>query len=348
MSLPRAALWLLASAWFAAAPANAGCTEVIVSNEGSGDISIVDPQKLAVVASIPVGTRPRGLALSPAGDQLYVALSGTPVGGPGVDESKLPPPDKQADGIGVIDLAARRLLRVLRGVSDPERVAVSKDGRRLFVASEDQGKLIAFDLSSGAITARAPVGAEAEGVDLTPDGARIFVTSEAENHVSVLQAGSLITVAQVPVGLRPRSTAFSPDGARAYVANEAGGSITEIDTGTLKPTRDMKMPQAGLLPMHVLVSPDGHMLYVSTGRGRHIVALDARNGAVSGTVEAGTRPWGLAISPDGGELYSANGPSNDVAVITAAAMQLRGKVRVGEKPWDVICRAPGHTASAGS
>ena len=338
MSARRVSLLSLALLWFAAAQANAGCTEVIVSNESSGDISIVDPQRLAVIATIPVGTRPRGLALSPGGDVLYVALSGTPVGGPGIDESKLPPPDKQADGIGVIDLAVRRLLRVLRGVSDPERVAVSQDGRRLFVASEDQGQLIAFDLGSGAITARAPVGAEAEGVDPTPDGAQIFVTSEAENHVSVLSTDGLKALAQVPVGFRPRSTAFSPDGAFAYVANEAGGSVTEIDMRTLKATREMKMPQAGLLPMHVLVSPDGRALYVSTGRGREVVALDLQTGAVSASVEAGTRPWGLAMSPDGRELYSANGPSNDVAVITAQGMQLRGRVQVGKKPWDAICR----------
>jgi YVTN family beta-propeller protein len=316
------------------------CLELIVSNEGSGDISIVDPRKLEVTATIPVGTRPRGLALSPGADVLYVALSGTPVGGPGVDESKLPPADKQADGIGVIDLDARRLLRVIRGVSDPERLALSADGLRLYVASEDQGRLVGFDLQRGVIVSRIPVGAEAEGVDFSPDGRQIFVTSEAENLVSVLASDGVHGVAKIPVGVRPRSTAFSLDGRFAYVANEASASISVIDRNAMRVSHELKMPLEGLLPMRVLVSRDGRTLYASTGRGRAVIALDASSGQMRGNAEAGARPWGLAMSPDGQELYSANGPSNDVAIIAAPQMNLRGKVTVGQKPWDVMCRPP--------
>ncbi len=42
-----------------------------------------------------------------------VALGGSPRGGPHVDESKLPPPDRLADGIDVVDLESARLVRVL-------------------------------------------------------------------------------------------------------------------------------------------------------------------------------------------------------------------------------------------
>src|SRR4051812_44819089 len=96
------------------------CREVIVSNEASGDLAVIDPKSDQVIARITVGKRPRGMTLSPGREQLYVALSGTPSAGPGVDQSGLPPADKQADGIGVIDLTTRKLVRIIKGVSDPE------------------------------------------------------------------------------------------------------------------------------------------------------------------------------------------------------------------------------------
>ena len=41
-----------------------------------------------------LGKRPRGIRVSPDRTQLYIALSGSPISPPGVDESKLPPPDR--------------------------------------------------------------------------------------------------------------------------------------------------------------------------------------------------------------------------------------------------------------
>src|SRR3954467_8696201 len=104
---PIGATLLLVATTAAAAP------RLYVSNEDGGDIAVVDTATLEVVAHIPVGKRPRGLKLAADGRHLYVALSGSPRGGPGVDESKLPPPTAGADGAGVVDLTARKLARTL-------------------------------------------------------------------------------------------------------------------------------------------------------------------------------------------------------------------------------------------
>jgi YVTN family beta-propeller protein len=319
-------------------PASASaCREVIVSNEASGDLAVIDPRANQVVARIPVGKRPRGMALSPGREQLYVALSGTPAARPGVEKAGLPPADKEADGIGVIDLTTRRLVRIIKGVSDPERVALSSDGRRLFVASEDQGLVLMLDVRSGKPLARTPVGAEAEGVDLSPGGIRVYATSEAEGRVSILDARSAALMSQMSVGRRPRSTAFSPDGLRAYVANEASGTISVLDTAALRTVNTLHLPD-GMLPMRVSVPRTGSPLYVSTGRGREVLAIDPRSGRVLERAESGARPWDMALSSDDSELYVANGPSNDVSVFALPKLALRTRIHTGEKPWGVVCR----------
>src|SRR5687767_1567270 len=101
----------------------AGCSRqpsgyrVYVTNETTGDMSVIDSATYKVT-NIPLGKRPRGIHASPDGKTIYVALSGSPIAGPGVDESKLPPPDKSADGIGVFDVAQSKLLRVIKSGSD--------------------------------------------------------------------------------------------------------------------------------------------------------------------------------------------------------------------------------------
>ena len=75
-----------------------------MSNEIDGTVSVIDTATHQVLQSISVGKRPRGIRSSPDGKTVYVALSGSPMGGPNVDESKLPPPDRRHDGIGVIDV----------------------------------------------------------------------------------------------------------------------------------------------------------------------------------------------------------------------------------------------------
>ena len=49
-----------------------------VTNEGSGELTIIDTSNDSVVGNIPVGTRPRGIRLSEDGATVFVALSGSP------------------------------------------------------------------------------------------------------------------------------------------------------------------------------------------------------------------------------------------------------------------------------
>jgi DNA-binding beta-propeller fold protein YncE len=108
-------------------------------------------------------------------------LSGSPIAGPGVDESTLPPADRFADGIGVVDIATGKLARTLKS-----------------------GQIETFDLSSGRVcverrTAEMSVvdvatageiadagGARAGGRDVRPGGHEVYVTSERDSEVAAI------------------------------------------------------------------------------------------------------------------------------------------------------------------
>jgi YVTN family beta-propeller protein len=63
---------------------------VYVTNESSGDLTVIDAVTQTVIATVPVGKRPRGIKVSPDRQSLYVALSGSPIAGPGIDRKSLP------------------------------------------------------------------------------------------------------------------------------------------------------------------------------------------------------------------------------------------------------------------
>lgn len=328
---------LLAAACAREAPAPGAAPErVYVSNEMSGDLTIIDPAARRAVGRVALGKRPRGMAASPDGKLLYIALSGSPIGGPGVDESDLPPPDKRADGIAVLDLASNRVLRIIRGVSDPESVAVSPDGGRLYVASEDTGQLIVLDAQSGGVRAAIPVGDEPEGVAVSPDGALVYATSEEENQVAVVDTARNAVRARFAGGARPRNALFTPDGTRAFVAGENDGSVTAVAVAQDRPAGRVTISGENARPMGLALSPDSAHLFVTTGRGGELVRLDPRTLGITGRVAVGQRPWGLALSRDGRFAFTANGPSNDVAMVDTATMQVVARMAAGDRPWGAI------------
>jgi YVTN family beta-propeller protein len=318
-----------------AAPALQGAYGVYVTNEQSGDLTVIDPATNTALATIPLGKRPRGIRSAPNGTQLYIALSGSPISPPGVDESTLPPPDRSADGIGVVDVKSLTMATILRGPSDPEQTSVSGDGTRLFIANEDTGKASVLEIASGKTIAEFEVGGEPEGVTTSTDGRFVYVTSEEENTISVIETATNKMISQFAVGARPRDSAFSPDSTRAYVTAENGGTVSVVDTAAHKVTATIKLTGTNVRPMGVVVSPDGQRVYVTTGRGGTVVAIDTATNTPVASVEVGPRPWGLAISPDGARLYTANGPSNDVSVVDTQSMTVVTKIPAGRSPWGV-------------
>jgi len=316
------------------AQGQAGVT-VYVTNEISGDMSVIDDASGKVVATVPLGKRPRGLDASKDGRFIYVALSGSPMGGPNVDESKLPPPDRRADGIGQFDALRHRLVKVLEGGTDPEQVAVGANGRFLYVANEDAARVSVLGAATGKVTQTVSVGGEPEGVTLHPSGRFVYVTSENEGTVHVIDTTSHREVTRVKVGPRPRSIGFLPDGSRAYVSLETDASVAVMDAMKHTLLQTIRFDDATVRPMGVAVHPTGREVYVTSGWYGHVFAIDPVRNAIAGSVAVGTRPWGVAVTPDGKSIYTANGQSNDVTVVDVATRKVVRKIAVGTRPWGV-------------
>jgi YVTN family beta-propeller protein len=291
-----------------------------VSEEESGDVVVVDTVRAEVVARVPVGTHPRGLEVSRDGSVLYVAT---------------------AQGIAVVDVATRKVVRTLPGGEDPS-FGTSPDGKIAFVSSEKTAELSAIDLASGAIRGTVHVGRAPQGVAVRPDGKVVFVASREDDEVTVVDAATLAVLAHPSAGQGPRSIVFAKDGLTAFVMNELARTVTVLDgtryeaIASIPVHEDSPMP-SGARPASAALSPDGGSLYVSCGRGGSVAIVDvAKRTQVRSIDGAGDRPWGIALSPDGSRLYTANGPSHDVSIVNVATGNVDKRVFVGGSPWGVV------------
>jgi len=341
---------------------------VVVSNEASNDISFIDAASDSVLRSLPVGKRPRGMKVSVDGSKLYVALSGSARGGPNVDESQLPPPDRNADGIGVLDLTslgletqggtvtqvaalqskgaqskgappkeASALQAKLESGNDPETIDATPDGRILAVANEDSAQVRLMQADNGELLATIPVGLEPEGLRFRPDGRVLYVTSEANDRLDVIDVTERRVIATLPVGKRPRNIVFDPEGEHAYITCEFAGRVDVIDARAHRTLTSIEIEGTPKpMPMGMALDASERRLYVSLGRAGEVAVIDVRSLRLLQRIEGvGARPWGIALTPDGKKLYTANGPSGDVSVIDTRTLQVTQRIPVGQQPWGI-------------
>jgi len=347
--LPLATLLVAVAGFFgSAANASSAGYQIFVSNEKSGEVTVISGGDFKVVSTFPVGKRPRGIHASPDGKTVYVALSGTPIEPPpqldangnpilkknSDDDNEKEKSDKSADGIGLVDVAQKKMLRKIPAGSDPEQFALSPDGKRIYIANEDVSAATVLDAASGKALTFVPVGREPEGVGVSPDGKLCYVTCETAGDVYAIDAQSFKVIGHFQVHPRPRSVAFLPDGSRAFIPSESVGELNVIDTARQEVLKVIALPK-GSRPQCLRVSADGKKIYASTGRAGTVCVLDANSCQVLNEIKVGARPWGIELSPDGKYLFSANGPSDDVSVVDLAAEKEIARVKSPGGPWGI-------------
>ncbi|MEI6231945.1 MAG: beta-propeller fold lactonase family protein [Planctomycetota bacterium] len=345
------ALIFCATLWIASARcATVGDYQIFVSNEKSGDLTVINGGDFKVVARVPVGKRPRGIHATPDGALIYVALSGTPIEPPPKldangnpifekprkdDDDDDAKADKSADGLGIVDVAQLKFLRKISVGSDPEQFAFSSDGRHIYISNEDVSAATTLDATTGKVEMITPVSREPEGVGVRPDGKIFYVTCETAGDVFAIDATNGKVTGKIQVHPRPRSIDFLPDGSRAFVPSESVGELNVIDSVNQTLLKTIALPK-GSRPMTVKVSPDGKKVFVSTGRAGTVCVVDAISYEVLNTIKVGGRPWGICFSPDGKLLFSANGPTNDITVIDVATEKEIARIPSPGSPWGIV------------
>jgi YVTN family beta-propeller protein len=149
----------------------------------------------------------------------------------------------------------------------PVNLALSPDGRELYVACEASSTVIVVDAQGRRAVAEIPVGGQPNDVAFSPDGSRAYVTNCLDDTVSVIDTAKREVLRVFPVGDEPHGVLTDTTGRSLYVLNTAADSISVVDTSTFE---EVKRLSASRNPWSLALSPDGERLYVTNNLSRFV------------------------------------------------------------------------------
>ena len=149
----------------------------------------------------------------------------------------------------------------------PLNMALSPDGREIYVACEASHTVIVVDVRTRLKVAEIKVGRHPTDVAFHPNGSLAYVSNRLDDTVSVVDVASREAIATLDVGDEPHGVLTDRSGKRLYVLNTSSDNISVIDTTTLK---EIKRLAASRSPWSLSLSPDGSDLYVTNNLSRFV------------------------------------------------------------------------------
>ena len=224
----------------------------------------------------------------------------------------------------------------------PAGLALSADGRRLFVCGNLSNRLLEVDTATGVVLRMFDVGVapfaivlargkayvsnwggrRPEPGDLTgPAGRGTEVRVDpvkriaSEGSVSVIDLASGTKSAEILVHLHSSALALSPDGRYVVCANAASDNVSVIDTTTEAVVETIWAKQSpadifGASPNAVTFSPDGKTLYIANGTQNAVGVVEfvprKRKSHLIGLIPVGWFPGALAYDTARNTILVAN------------------------------------------
>ncbi|MBZ5656047.1 MAG: c-type cytochrome [Acidobacteriia bacterium] len=142
----------------------------------------------------------------------------------------------------------------------PIEMALSADGRQIYVVCQANNELRVIDIESGKVVTAVSLGRAPRGITLSPDSTQIYVTNSTDDTVSVIDAATLKVTRTLPTGFEPAGVVADKTGETLYVANRLSNDISVID---LKAGQETKRLLAGRGASYLALSPDGKFIYAT-------------------------------------------------------------------------------------
>jgi YVTN family beta-propeller protein len=302
---------------------------IVQTNSAGDSVMLIDPATNKVVGEIKDIEVNHGATAAPDGSRLYIT-------------------NEAESTLDVADLKTLKVTKHIPLTNHPNNVAVSKDGKRVYVAIvAGAGAVDVID--TGTLTRVKSIRTEGgiHNVYVTPDGKFVVAGSIPGRKISVIDQKTEEILWTVPTreGVRPMAFDTNPDGStkRIFVQLSGFNGFTTVDFATHKLGDEIKLPELpraekvteGLqgAPAHGLaVTSDGKTLGVLSKMNTRIYFFSLPDLKMLGESKVGHHPDWLTFTPDGKRVYVANAGSNSVSVVDVATQKEVTQIPVGQVP----------------
>jgi len=305
---------------------------VIVVNQASDTVTLIDLATMEAYRHVAVVGGPHEVAVSPDGKRAMVTnyyksdrspqktLSlislpdgatirtidlgefSTPHDVQWVNDSQVVCTAESNQALLLVNAESGEIERVFEtGRGGSHMLSLSPDQQRLYSSNMSGGGSISvFDFSSGAKIKDIDTGKECEGVGVSPDGKWVWAGNRAEDTVSIIDTGSLQLVKTLESPGFPYRVEFTPNGKYALVPHARSGTLMVGDVAgqkvikhiPLQLTRVDEPSTAGVFP-----HPDNIHAFVTVRNDNSMLVVNLETGETLARVEVQSSPDGVAWSP---------------------------------------------------
>jgi YVTN family beta-propeller protein len=320
---------------------------LLVTSGKTHELVVVDPSSGKILQRVPLPAEPKnqplpgvvseqilnpdrkdqlsftGLVFSPDGSRIYLAdVEG---------DIKVFAVGQEGKVSGLTTLPLPPANAQERKAEIPAGIAVSRDGKRLYVALNLSNRLVEMNSADGRVLRLWEVGMVPYDVVLAGEKAYVSNWGGRRPEASSVTgpAGQGMKVRVDPV---------------RFIANEGSVSVVSLrpERRETKGENQTKEILTGLHASAMALSPDGRWLVVANAGSDTLSVIDTRTDAVVETIWTrqnpadlfGAQPNALAFDKSGHKLFVCNGTQNAVAVIAfkPGASKLLGLIPVGWFP----------------
>jgi YVTN family beta-propeller protein len=196
------------------------------------------------------------------------------------------------------------------GTRYPAGLALSRDGKSMYVAENLSDTLAVVDLASGKVAQRLPAGRYPYAVAVGPAG-EVYVSAWGGSTVSVFAAAAtspsaetappLVEAGRIEVGRHPSALLLAAGGSRLFVASASTDRVAVVDTATRQVVAQLSDappagPAEGGTPSALALAAGGHQLLVAESDANAIAVFDlaaatsGMDGERSGQTSGGPNP----------------------------------------------------------
>jgi YVTN family beta-propeller protein len=296
----------------ALAPSALAAPFAYVPSVNTNTVSVIDLATRTIVATIPVGRAPNGVAANPTGTAVYVlnAMDNT---------------------VSAIDAASRSVVATIavgNSGGAGSGIAMSADGARVYVANALDNTLSVIDTSANAVVGSPiAVGQRPIGIAVDAFGGYAYVANADSQSLSIVDLGINAAIADVPLGAAANGVAVDPSTTRVYVTTAGGVAVVDLSSRTVLAT----IPFADAYG--VAVSPDGAHAYATSRTGASLFTIDTAAGTPTGPpLDLGAAACGVSVTLDGATIDVVMCGSDSMSIVSAATQTVSGTIAVPSGP----------------
>ena len=216
------------------------------------------------------------------------------------------------DRLDVIDARAGTLIGEVTGIAGgPHGTAIVAAAGQGYTDDGRAGLAVAFDLKTLAVTARIPVGKDADAIAVDKASGHVFIIEGDPGAISVIDSRTDASAATIQAGERLEYAAGDGRGT-VYVAGEEERDLLKVDARTNRvaarwPTPDCASPHGLALDLA------GRRAFMSCLNAR-LMVVDTRSGKVVAELPIGRGSDAVAFDAKRRRVFSSNGLDGTISV----------------------------------